>query len=84
MVQVVTYCLVRKRQALSQIETSSVDERFHNLAGALNCLDSRLKGRHILLIDDVATSEATLDAEAAKLKEGRTASAWGLALAHDI
>jgi len=77
-------CLVRERHALPQARTATVEERRSNVANAFSCRDGRLKGRQVLLIDDVATSGATLDACARALKEAGAASVWGLVLAREI
>lgn len=81
---VVDDCLVRTRQALPQARTSSVDERRRNVAGAFACHDGRLRDKQILLIDDVATSGATLDACASALKANGATSVWGLVMAREI
>jgi predicted amidophosphoribosyltransferase len=54
------------------------------VAEAFISRDHQLRGRQVLLIDDVATSGATLDACAAALKASGAASVWGLALAREI
>jgi ComF family protein len=77
-------CLVRERHALPQARTANVEERRSNVANAFSCRDGRLKGRQVLLIDDVSTSGATLDACARALKEAGAASVWGLVLAREI
>ncbi|MBN1862986.1 MAG: ComF family protein [Dehalococcoidales bacterium] len=77
-------CLVRERPALPQARTGTVAERRSNVAGAFACRDRRLAGEAVLLIDDVATSGATLDACAAALKEAGASSVWGLTLAREI
>jgi ComF family protein len=81
---VVNDCLARKRHAPPQARTSTVDERRSNVANAFFCRDRRLEGKQVLLVDDVSTSGATLDACAQALKEAGAASVWGLVLAREI
>jgi ComF family protein len=80
---VVDDCLVRERHSLPQARTASVAERRGNVAGAFACR-YRLEGGPVILIDDVATTGATLDACARALKEAGAASVWGLVLAREI
>jgi ComF family protein len=81
---VVDDCLVRQRHALPQARTSTVAERRSNVADAFSCRDQRLRGKQVLLIDDVSTSGATLDACARALKGAGAISVWGLVLAREI
>ncbi|MDP2729374.1 MAG: ComF family protein [Dehalococcoidales bacterium] len=81
---VVDDCLIRERQATPQARTKSAAERQDNVTGAFACRSSQLQDRQVLLIDDVATSGATLDACAEALKEAGAASVWGLVLAREI
>ncbi|GAH76011.1 unnamed protein product, partial [marine sediment metagenome] len=81
---VVNDCLIRQRHAPPQAKTSTVDERRSNVANAFICRDCRLQGKQVLLIDDVSTSGATLDACAAALKAAGATSVWGLVLAREI
>jgi ComF family protein len=81
---VVDDCLIRQRTAPPQARSASVEERRRNVAEAFICRDGRLQERQVLLIDDVSTSGATLDACAAALKASGAASVWGLALAREI
>ena len=81
---VIEDCLIRSRFALPQAKTHSVVERRTNVAGIFNCVDSRLKDKDVLLIDDVATSGATLNACAAAVKSSGAASVWGLTLAREV
>jgi len=81
---VVADCLIRQRHAPPQARTSSVEERRQNIADAFACRDQILKDRQVLLIDDVATSGATLDACAAALKASGATSVWGLVMAREI
>jgi len=81
---VVRDCLIRKQHTPPQARTSTIKERRHNVSGAFACRDQRLRARQVLLIDDVATSGATLDACAAALKANGATSVWGLVLAREI
>jgi len=81
---VVNDCLIRERHAPPQARASTVEERRHNVAGAFACRDHRLQGKQVLLIDDVSTTGATLDACAAVIKSAGAASVWGLVLAREI
>ena len=76
--------LIRQRHASPQARTPTVDERKSNVADAFVCRDNRLRDKQILLVDDVSTSGATLDACAGALKAAGTTSVWGLALAKEI
>jgi ComF family protein len=76
-------CLIRRRHALPQARTSTVDERRSNVADAFTCRDHRLRDKQVLLVDDVSTSGATLDACAAALKGDGATSVWGLVLARE-
>lgn len=77
-------CLIRQRYALPQARTSNVEERKSNIDGAFTCLDGRLRDKRVLLIDDVATSGATLDACAEAIKAAGASSVWGLVMAREI
>jgi len=77
-------CLIRTRHSTPQARTSSVDERRRSVADAFACRGEKLQGKQILLIDDVSTSGATLDACALKLKASGAKSVWGLVLAREI
>ncbi len=77
-------CLVRELYTTPQARTQNVDERRNNVAEAFACRDRRLEDKPILLIDDVATSGATLDACARALKAAGASSVWGLVLAKEI
>lgn len=80
---VVDHELVRRRQAPPQARTQSVGQRRANVAGAFACRGEALRNCRVILVDDVATSAATLDACAAALKAGGAASVWGLVLARE-
>lgn len=82
--EVVDDCLFRQQQTFSQARTLTVEERRSNVAGAFSCRDQRLRGKSVVLIDDVTTSGATLNAGATALKAAGAASVWGLALAREL
>ena len=54
------------------------------MADAFICCDQRMAGKRIILIDDVCTSSATLDACAGALKAAGATSVWGLTLAREM
>ena len=81
---VVEDCLIRQRHTPPQARTSSVDERRSNIVSAFICCDRRLQDKQVLLIDDVTTSGATLNACATALKTAGASSVWGLALATEV
>jgi len=76
--------LIRQRHTPPQAKTPTVDERRSNVTDAFTCRDQRLRDKQVLLIDDVSTSGATLNACAAALKAAGAASVWGLVLAREI
>jgi ComF family protein len=81
---VIDDCLIRQRHALPQARTATVEERQSNVADAFACCDDRLRDKQVLLIDDVSTSGATLNACAVALKAAGAISVWGLTLAREI
>jgi ComF family protein len=81
---VVEDCLVRHSYALPQARSAGVSERQKNVANAFTCLDERLKGKQVILIDDVSTSGATLNACAAVIKSAGAAQVWGLVMALEL
>ena len=76
--------LIREKYVLPQARTTSVEERRANVAGVFSCKGDGLQDKRVLLIDDVATSGATMNACAAVLKSVGILSVWGLSLAREI
>ena len=76
--------LVRKIYNLPQARTHSVAERRQNVIGIFAGVGEDLLAKKVLLVDDVTTSGATLNACAAALKTAGAASVWGLTLAREI
>jgi competence protein ComFC len=81
---VIEDCLIRHTHTPSQARTSSVTDRRENVADAFACRDQRLKGKQVLLIDDVSTSGATLNACTGVLKSAGALTVWGLVLALEL
>lgn len=77
-------CLARKHHTPPQARTSTVEERRSNVTNAFTCVNGRLRGKPALLIDDVSTSGATLDACAVALKATGSTPVWGLVLAREV
>jgi len=76
--------LIRTRHTPSQAKSDSVEQRRENIRDAFSCVSWNVSDKHILLIDDVCTSGATLNSCAASLKSAGAASVWGLTLAKEI
>lgn len=77
-------CLYRQKNNPPQARTATLRERQNNIKDAFTCRNSRVRGARILLIDDVATSGATLDACTAALKASGAESVWALVLAREV
>jgi len=77
-------CLVRNVYNVPQAKTRNVEERKQNVIGIFSVVNDDLLEKKVLLIDDVTTSGATLNACASPLKKTGAASVWGLTLAREI
>lgn len=71
--------LQRGRATVSQVGLSR-EQRWSNVWGAFQSLGDEVTGRAILLIDDVCTTGATLEACAHALLKGGASQVWALTL----
>jgi ComF family protein len=76
--------LKRRINTPPQARTASSIERHRNMHEAFTSVDGKLKDQRVLLIDDVSTSGATLDACAPALKQTGAISVWGLTVAREV
>jgi len=77
-------CLKRCKDSAPQTKTATVEERKTNTSDAFVCKNEKLRAKRVLLIDDVCTSGATLDACAVALKVKGVESVCGLTLAREV
>ena len=75
--------LERRRHTPPQARSADAEARRRNVVGAFRCRERAIAGRRVLLVDDVATTGATLDACAAALKAAGARSVWGLTFARE-
>ena len=75
--------LLRIRDTVTQARTASAAERRSNVRDAFAC-PQELHGERMLLIDDVCTTGATLDACAMALRAAGAGSIWGLTVASEM
>jgi ComF family protein len=77
-----TDVLARIRQTTSQVKTASRWERLENMRDAFRVTrPEHVNGRSIILVDDVCTTGATLDACAHALKDAGASSVTAVVLA---
>jgi ComF family protein len=81
---VVEDSLSRLKDTPAQARASNAEIRRSNVVGVFACRDEKLKGKPVLLIDDVCTTGATLDSCAIALNKAGASSVWGLVLAREV
>lgn len=75
-----TGSLARIRATAPQVTLDAAARR-ENVRGAFRCLDDRMAGRRVVLIDDVCTTGATLSACSTALRGAGARSIWAYTLA---
>lgn len=76
--------LARITSAMPQVRAQTTAQRKTNVADAFICQDGTVRSRRVILVDDVCTSGATLEACARALKQGGAASVRGFAVARQV
>ena len=82
-VPVAARSLVRVRNTPAQARSENRETRRANVAAAFRAKDA-FDGRRVLLVDDVCTTGATLEACAAALREAGAQEVWGVTLAREL
>ena len=80
----VVHALRRTRNTESQINLHSQETRWHNVRGAFTLRPRsarKLRGKHVIVVDDVMTTGSTLRAVAQVLKKAEPASLSAIVLA---
>ena len=75
--------LARRRDTPPQARSADAEERRRNVAGAFAAERRWVEGQRVLLIDDVMTTGATLDACAQALRQAGAVSVWALTFARE-
>jgi len=74
----------RRGSTAAQAESSGVEQRFRNVQGAFSVMKPEaVRGQRVLLIDDVATTSATLSACAVQLLDAGASAVLGLTVARE-
>jgi len=73
--------LYRNRYTMPQTRLDA-QARSRNVDGAFSCPGSGVRNKRVLLIDDVCTTGATLNACSLALRKGGAQSVWALTIAH--
>jgi len=78
-----TDVLIKTKHTESQVETKSRKKRLENLRGSFGVSDkAAVRGRNVVLLDDIVTTGATLAEASRALKEAGVKKIFCVALAH--
>jgi predicted amidophosphoribosyltransferase len=79
---VVENALRRVKSTSPQVGLSAVQRR-QNVEGAFQCTGTGLQGKSVLLVDDVCTTGATLEACSIALRQAGAKQVWALVVARE-
>ncbi len=81
-IPIIKKVLIRIKNTKPQTETENREKRKTNIKNAFKCSNSSsIKGKNILLIDDIYTSGATMEEAAQTLKRAGAKRIWGCVVA---
>lgn len=75
--------LNRRIDTPAQTKVAGLEERKNNVKDVFYCKDPSLKERRVLLVDDVCTTGATLEACSMALRGSGALSVWAIAVARE-
>ena len=75
--------LRRVRDSSPQARSPSAEQRWGNVAGAFTCREAGVYKRRVLLVDDVCTTGATLEACSMAVRGAGATSVFGLTFARE-
>lgn len=74
--------LIREKERTPQMEIKNSQKRKENIKGVFSCIsEEKIRGKKILLIDDVCTTRATLEEAAKTLKKAGFKEIWAAVVA---
>lgn len=74
--------LVRAKNNIPQVKIKDRRERLENIHGAFQCIDAEMvKGKRLILVDDVCTTAGTMSECAKVLKRSGAKEVWGVVVA---
>jgi ComF family protein len=76
--------ILERRRATVRQHGLGKAARLHNLRGAFSLRDGARTPQHVILVDDILTTSATLEACAQVLRDAGAAAVYGFAIAREV